>query len=62
MRFINVSNLACKTNAELRALIQQATESLRQMNVADPEYAAMLRIIEIVRRTLAARQMSGPKF
>lgn len=62
MKFINVSNLACKTNAELRALIYKATETLRHMNVADPEYATTVRIIEIIRRTLAARQMSGPKF
>ena len=62
MIFINVSNLACKTNAELLALIRQATESLRYINVADPEYAATVSIIEIMRRTLAARQMRGPKF
>ena len=61
MNLINVSNLACKTNAELLALIQKATMSLRRMNVADPEYAATVRIIEIMRRTLAARQMSGLK-
>lgn len=63
MNFINAADLTFKTNAELIAMIRKATESLYCMNVADPEYAATIGSIQIMKRTLAARQqMNGPKF
>lgn len=62
MNFINAADLTFKTEAELIAMIRKATESLQYMNVADPDYAATIGSIRIIRRTLAARQqMKGPK-
>ena len=62
MKFINAADLTFKTNAELFALIREASDSLQDMDVNDPEYEATMSSLEIIRRTLAARRMSGPKF
>jgi len=62
MRFINTSDLRSKSNGELLALIQKATEILRYMKADDPDFVATIHIIQVIKRTLAARQMSGPQF
>ncbi len=62
MKYINAADWTFKTNGELIALIREATESLQYKNVAGPEYAATVSAIQVMRRVLTARRISGPKF
>ncbi|MGQ0524259.1 MAG: hypothetical protein ACT4P8_11455 [Betaproteobacteria bacterium] len=62
MNFINATHLAYKTEAELFAMIRRAAESLDNMDAADPDRAATIASIRIMKQALAARrQMKGPK-
>ena len=60
MRLINAADLTFKTDAELFAMIREASESLQGMDVSGLEYAATISSLEIIKRALAARRMSGP--
>lgn len=62
MKLINVADLIFKTDAELIALIREVTESLQDMEINSPEYAATISSLCIIKRTLAARRTRGPKF
>ena len=62
MRLINVADLTFKTTAELIAMIREVSESLQYMHVASDEYRATISSLQIIKRALAARRMSGPKF
>lgn len=60
MNFINAADLTFKTSAELTAMISEIVESLQDMDVSSPEYTATISSLQIVKRALAARRMSGP--
>ncbi len=62
MKFINAADLTFKTSAELTAMISEIVESLQDMDVSSPEYTATISSLQIIKRALAARRMSGPKF
>lgn len=63
MKFIiNATDLAFKSTAQLTAMIGEVLECLQDMDVSSPEYIAAMNSLQILKRALAARRMSGPRF
>lgn len=62
MKLISVADLTFKSNAEVMAMIKEVLESLNEMEVTSPEYAATIGSLGILKRTLAARRANKPKF
>ncbi|MBE0614864.1 MAG: hypothetical protein IH604_14435 [Burkholderiales bacterium] len=59
---INATELTFKSTAQLTAMIGEVLQCLRSMDASSPEYAAAMYSLQILKRALAARRMSGPKF
>lgn len=60
MKLINIADLTFKTDAEIRAMIAEALQSLGGMDPTGPEYDATASSIGIMRRALAARRPKVP--